>query len=172
MIENVEFPRKTVAAWKGGAVVDRGGADEVPGIAKRLRLSGDSLQELESLHAFFDRLGQEAGWPDKLTMDLLLCCEELLTNTITYGFGEDRPSGTREIRLSVTAGPGSVTLELADNAAPFNPLLRPDPDLTLDLEQRPVGGLGVYFVKRIMDELHYEPATPGPGNKLILRKYL
>lgn len=152
--------------------MDRGGEDEVPGIAKRLEMSGDSLAELERLHAFFARLGQEAGWSDKLTMDLLLCCEELLTNTITYGFAEGRHPGPREIRLSVTTDPEGVTLVLADNAASYNPLLRPDPDLTLDLENRPIGGLGVYFVKRIMDELHYEAASPGPGNKLILRKYL
>lgn len=172
MIEIVEIPRKMIAAWKGGAAVDRDGADEVPGIAKRLQMSGDSLEELERLHAYFEQLEQEAGWPARLTMDLLLCCEELLTNTIMYGFPEECPAGQRRVQLTVTTQPGSVTLELADNAIPYNPLLRPDPDLTLGLEERPIGGLGVYFVKRIMDELQYEPAAPGPGNKLRMRKFL
>ena len=172
MIENVEKPRKMVAAGKGGAEVERGGTEGTPDMTKQLRLSGDSLEELGRLHAFFERLGREAGWSDKLTMDLLLCCEELLTNTITYGFAEALPPGSRHAQLTVAAQPGNVTIELSDNAAPFNPLLNPDPDLTLDLEHRPIGGLGVYFVKRIMDELHYESVVPGPGNKLVMRKYI
>ncbi len=155
-------------------MVDRGDAESAvrDGESNRLRLSGEGLDDLGVLHDFFDRLGREAGWPDKLTMDLLLCCEELLTNTITYGYPDDQPPGTRFIEAAVTSGPGSVTIELTDNATPYNPLMQPAPDLTLDLEHRPIGGLGIYFVKRIMDELHYEPVAPGPGNRLILRKYI
>jgi len=152
--------------------VDRGGAEEVPGIAKQLQLPGESLEEIGRLHAFFDQAGQEAGWPNPLTMDLLLCCEELLTNIISYGFAAERPPGTRYVQVTIATRPGCVTLELSDNAEPYNPLLRPDPDLTLDVEERPIGGLGIYFVKRIMDELHYEAIAQGQGNRLTMRKYI
>ena len=153
-------------------MVERGGTGSETDDAKRLQLPGESLEELALLHTFFDRLGREAGWPEKLTMDLLLCCEELLTNTISYGFAEKRSSEPRQVELSVSRRPGCVTLELSDNATAFNPLLRPDPDLSLDVEDRPIGGLGVYFVKQIMDEIQYEPTASNTGNKLILRKHL
>jgi len=133
-----------------------------------LQLSGDSLDALEDLHAFFDRFGPEAGWPDKLSRELLLCCEELLTNTISYGYANHPPSEARRIQLSVISAPDGVTIELTDNAAPYNPLLHPDPDLSLDVEDRPIGGLGIYFVKRLTDQLHYE--WTGRGNKLVLHK--
>jgi len=131
-----------------------------------LKFPGEELEELDELHRFFGRLSRREKWPDRLTNDLLLCCEELLTNTILYGYPDGRTP--RSIELQVAAGPDSVTVTLSDDAMPYNPLQRSDPDVTLGVEDRPIGGLGVYFVKQIMDEVRYEQT--GTGNRLVLRK--
>lgn len=141
------------------------------GFAPRsLKLTGESLDELSLLHDFFDGLGRDAAWPERLKLDLLLCCEELLTNTISYGYPGERSSITRNIEATVTQEDECVVIELTDNALPYNPLLNKAPVLTLDVDDRPIGGLGVYFVKQIADEMHYEATET--GNKLILRKRL
>jgi serine/threonine-protein kinase RsbW len=138
--------------------------------ARTLRLPGESLDELALLHDFFDRLGHEADWSERLKLDLLLCCEELLTNTISYGYPEEHQAIPRRIEATVSQETDYVVIELTDNAIPFNPLMSGPPVLTLDLEERPIGGLGVYFVKQIADEIHYEETET--GNRLILRKRL
>lgn len=134
-----------------------------------LTLAGHRLDELGLLHDFFDRLGRKADWPDRLKMDLLFCCEELLTNTISYGYPEGRLRQARGIELSVAWGKNDVTIVLTDDAVPFNPLLETDPDVTLQLEDRPIGGLGVFLVKKIMDEIRYERTSDG-GNRLWMSK--
>ncbi|WP_276358381.1 ATP-binding protein [Cohnella caldifontis] len=131
-----------------------------------LKLAGEELEELGELHRYFDRLSQRENWPVRLANDLLLCCEELLTNTILYGYPDGRTP--RSIVLEVASGRESVVITLSDDAMPYNPLLGSDPDLTLGVEDRPIGGLGVYFVKQIMDEVRYELTEK--GNRLILRK--
>jgi serine/threonine-protein kinase RsbW len=102
-----------------------------------------------------------------LKRDITLSCEELLTNTITYGYPE---GGDHHITIVVSVEPGQVEVRLEDDAIPFNPLEREEPDITLSVEERPVGGLGIFFVKRIMNEVIYDRTET--GNRIILRKIL
>lgn len=127
-----------------------------------------ALDEIVRLPGFFGELAQEARWPDRLAAEFQLCCEELVTNTISYGY----PGGVhgQHIEIEVRCDPGSVEIAISDGAIPFNPLAKEDPDLTLGIEERPIGGLGIYFVKRLMDEVRYEPQNP--GNRIIMRKTL
>ncbi|WP_164472575.1 ATP-binding protein [Cohnella candidum] len=136
---------------------------------KVLHLAGESLEELSTLHDFFDNLAGEAGWTGRLANEFKLCCEELVTNTISYGYAESHAA--KGIKIAVYGLPHVVTMEITDQATPFNPFETGEPDLTLDVENRPIGGLGVYFVKQMMDEIFYERTEP-PGNRLILRKFL
>jgi serine/threonine-protein kinase RsbW len=62
-----------------------------------------------------------------------------------------------------------VTIVIRDRAPPFDPVHAPSPDLTSDVEHRPAGGLGLYLVKKVMDEVDYVPDTPS-GNVLTLVK--
>lgn len=136
---------------------------------KVLHLAGESLDELSALHDFFDNLAEEAGWTVRITNEFKLCCEELVTNTISYGYAEQHTA--KGIEIAVYSLPHDVTVEITDQATPFNPFEAGEPDLTLDVENRPIGGLGVYFVKQMMDETLYERTQPA-GNRLILRKFL
>lgn len=125
------------------------------------------LSELDRLHAFFESCGSRHGWTDKLKGQLVLACDELLTNTISYGYPQ---GGEHEIVLSVRALPGIVEVTLEDEGIPFDPLQKDEPDITLGLEERDVGGLGLMFVKRLMDELQYERTDT--GNRLRMAKRL
>ncbi len=125
------------------------------------------LSELDRLHAFFDELGNRSDWPDKLKWDLTLSCEELLTNTISYGFPRD---GNYLITLAVNAEPGWIEITLEDEGIAFNPLDQEQPDIALGIEERDIGGLGIFFVRKLMSEFAYERTDT--GNRIVLRKIL
>lgn len=130
-------------------------------------LMRNRLDELEELHRFMDRVGAEAGWSEHLCLNLTLACEELITNTIAYGYPQ---GGEHWIRLSVALKDGSVELVLEDEGIPFDPLAAEAPDLGSPLEDRAIGGLGIHFVKRLVSGISYE-RTPS-GNRLVLVKQL
>jgi serine/threonine-protein kinase RsbW len=125
------------------------------------------LSELDLLHAFFDELSVRLGWTDQLKWDLTLACEELLTNTIKYGYPQ---GGDHLIILAVDAEPTQILVNIEDDGIPFNPLDKEDPNVLLSIEAREIGGLGIFFVKRIMKEIVYERTVT--GNRLTLRKML
>ncbi len=137
------------------------------------RMEGASIQlanqlsELERLHAFFEEIGDNARGTNNLKFDLFLSCEELLTNTINYGFPQ---GGNHVITLTVKTEQRRIEVTLEDKGLPFNPLAQEEPDVTLSLEEREVGGLGIFFVRRIMNEVLYERTDT--GNRVILRKML
>lgn len=104
-----------------------------------------------------------------LSFNINLVLEELVTNVINYAY----PS-TEEHSFSVTAdgeAGGVLTLQIIDDGVPFDPLNEaPEVDVTLGVEERPVGGLGIFIVKQIMDEVSYS-RTDGK-NILTLQKNL
>ena len=120
---------------------------------------------IESLGAAteFVRLGAvEAGWSkDRLgEVDLLL--EELFVNIARYAYPKD-VQGLVHISWAVPR-PGVLAIEIADLGAPFNPLSREDPNMTAPLEDRPIGGLGIYLVRRMATALEY--CRDGDWNRL------
>lgn len=141
--------------------------DEEPGTDGSCAIALDEgVSAIDSLHRFMEAAGDRMGWSERTRLQLTLACEELLTNIASYGYPD---GGDPRIRLSVTPVAGGVRLVLEDNGAAFDPLVKADPDLTQDLDSRPIGGLGVYFVKRLMDELDYERLPS--GNRLTMIKY-
>lgn len=92
-------------------------------------------------------LDQASGLSPELVFKIDLVVEELLLNIINYAYEPDQP-GTVDVECEVEAGRGFV-LRLRDHGKPFNPLARPDPDLDLGLEDRNVGGLGIFLVKEM-----------------------
>lgn len=93
------------------------------------------------------------AWPADVVFQIGLVVEELGINVVNYAY-ED--GDEHEFSISVTSGDQSLTLEIVDGGRPFDPLEEaPEPDLEASLEDRPIGGLGVYLVRTIMDELSY-----------------
>lgn len=119
------------------------------------------VQELVSTFAAAEEL------PAEVAIDLNVVLDELLSNVIKYGHadGEAHDIG---IRLAVAGD--VLEVELDDDGKPFDPLSVPPPDLERAFGEREPGGLGVHFVRHLMNEAEY--ARVGGRNRLVLRKFL
>ncbi len=85
-----------------------------------------------------------------------LCLDELFTNIVSYGYTDQAP---HEIELELNTSPLEMTAVLRDDARAFDPLTQaPQPDMHSPIEERKIGGLGVYFVKTLMSRVHYHRA--------------
>ena len=91
--------------------------------------------------------------------------DELLTNTISYGYDDDEE---HRIDLSLRLEGGTLVVEIADDGRAFDPLQAPEPDLGASLEERAVGGLGIYLVRKTMDGVAYR--REGGRNVVTLTK--
>ncbi|MCA1759035.1 MAG: ATP-binding protein, partial [Bacteroidales bacterium] len=112
-----------------------------------------------------DNLSEE--WPisPALTMNINLVIEEALSNIIFYAFTDN---DKHEIRISVSLTNNKLTIKITDNGISFNPLEQQQPDISLPAEERPVGGLGIFLISQIMDEMNY--IRKGNQNILTLNK--
>jgi anti-sigma regulatory factor (Ser/Thr protein kinase) len=109
--------------------------------------------ELEKLEGFTADFALKAGLSDKDLFALQIIVEELVTNVIDYG---GVPAGEHAVRVELSAQDGELVVHLVDRGKEYNPLLREDPDVTLPAEQRPIGGLGVHFCKKLTEAQEYE----------------
>lgn len=119
-------------------------------------LSLTLIAKVESLAAFTQfarQAGHQAGLPAERLDHLDLLIEELLMNVFRYSFPQSEP-GMVTVTYDVPAE-GKVLFEVADQGREFNPLDTPAPDLTLDLGDRPIGGLGIFLVKQYAKPLSY-----------------
>lgn len=127
--------------------------------------------ELESLAAFRDLIDVAcARRPDveaQTVYDLKLAVDEACTNVITHGYAGMNPGS---IILSIEVGPERVELTLTDFGHPFEPSEPPAPDVEAGLDDRPMGGFGLYFIYQTMDEISYE--TLHDSNRLTFVKRL
>jgi len=106
--------------------------------------------------------------PHEVAFAVRLCLEELIVNVITHGLGND-PGHVIRVRLTIS-GPW-LEVRLKDDAPAFDPFTEaPSPGLTLGVEERSVGGLGIHFVRRTMDEYRWHYIDG--GNLIVLRKHL
>jgi serine/threonine-protein kinase RsbW len=102
----------------------------------------------------FVRAGaREANLPESRALELDLLIEEILMNIVRYSYPEGTP-GTVTVTYSVPE-PGELAVEVGDQGVEFDPLEVSDPDLTLDLAQRPIGGLGILLLKSFARSLSY-----------------
>jgi anti-sigma regulatory factor (Ser/Thr protein kinase) len=109
--------------------------------------------ELAPLAEAFEALAEELGWDAAAAMHINLAVEELVTNIINYGYSDGRVG---RIEVWLEADPEEVRLCIEDDADPFDPFAMPEPDhLTQSLEERPIGGLGIHFVRSYMDVCTY-----------------
>lgn len=90
----------------------------------------------------------------KLVNQIRLSCEEVLVNVISYAYQD--AAGYVEIICEIPTNKGEIFIQFVDEGVPYNPLLNPDPDLDSPIEDRSIGGLGVYLYKTIMDKVTYE----------------
>ncbi|MFM1942619.1 MAG: hypothetical protein RI897_1601 [Verrucomicrobiota bacterium] len=121
--------------------------------------------ELQKFVVFTADFAAKAGLADKELFALQIVIEELVTNVINYG---GIPAGEPAGRVELSIQDGELRIRIIDRGKEYNPLLRADPDLTLSAEERPIGGLGVHFCRKLTDEQEYERSDS--LNVLTLRK--
>ncbi|UJF34105.1 ATP-binding protein [Paenibacillus hexagrammi] len=115
----------------------------------------NQIEELKRLEAFMGKLSSDWEIDDRASYQMQLALDELVTNTILYGFAE-LGSADSLIQIDVVRMDEGWELRITDSGIPFNPLLRDAPDLELGIEQRGIGGLGIHFVRQVMDQIVYE----------------
>jgi serine/threonine-protein kinase RsbW len=99
-------------------------------------------------------------------MQLDIAVEELYVNIARYAYHPE--IGNATVRCTVGGDPLQVTVQFLDGGKPYNPLLNEDPNVTLTAEERSIGGLGIYMVKKSMDEIEYQYLEE--KNVLTIRK--
>ena len=121
--------------------------------AKELTLDAKT-ENLPEVLAFVDAELEARDCPPKAQMQIDVAVEELFVNIASYAYAPG--TGTATVRLAFENEPRGVTITLIDRGTPYDPLAKPDPDVTLSAEERQIGGLGILMVKRSMDGLRYE----------------
>ena len=124
------------------------------------------LSEIPRLIEWVEARCAAAGVAGEIAMKLALVLEEAVANVIQHGLLGSPPAHRITVRLDIDAD--SVAAEVIDKGSPFDPTSAPPPDLSLPLEQRPPGGLGIHLMREMMDGLDYRRS--GDSNILRLRK--
>ncbi len=109
-------------------------------------------EKLDEVIDFIDGFLEEMDCPMKTMMQIDVAVEEIFVNIAHYAYG----ACDGDARISITDDDGVAEITFKDNGTPYDPLSRPDPDTTLSAEERQIGGLGIYIVKKTMDSVSYE----------------
>ena len=125
----------------------------------------NSFGEIKSLKEALHEYCEFRELPSNVAFALTLSLDEVVTNVISYGYDD---SGEHQIDVALRSGQGIIEVSVVDDGKPFNPLEFRTPDLNRPIDERPVGGLGIYLVKTYMSELEYKRV--GVKNCLIMRK--
>jgi serine/threonine-protein kinase RsbW len=131
-----------------------------------LKIPAD-LNELAAAREFMRETATSLGVDPATISDMVLAANEAITNIIVHGY-ENQPG---MIEIEVKREIHTLIVCLRDQAPLFDPLTAPMPDLTLPLEQRPFGGMGIYMTQQLMDEVLYR-ITPQGDNELTLIKQI
>ena len=109
------------------------------------------LDQIERIGRFIQEAAQDAGFDEMECYACELAVSEACENIILHGYGDD---STGEIEVSVQTAPDNITIELWDDAPPFDPVNRPT-KLDPPIDDPPIGGLGLVIMHKVMDEMEY-----------------
>ncbi|HBL73662.1 MAG: hypothetical protein A2W90_14250 [Bacteroidetes bacterium GWF2_42_66] len=112
----------------------------------------NDIDELNRLVMFLEILEEEWNLPPALVPSLNLALEEALSNIIFYAFEK---GSENEISIDFSLKGTEMTIILTDGGKPYDPTKKEDPNINLPAEDRPIGGLGVFLIKKIMNEVTY-----------------
>lgn len=120
-----------------------------------------SLDNLDLVLGNLEEMLEAHDCSMKLIMKINVCVEELFVNVANYAYDEDADNKYCEFRIDITDLDDQelskrAEITLIDSGKEFNPLLRENPDITLSADERPIGGLGIFMVKNMMDDVIYK----------------
>ena len=111
-------------------------------------------ENLEEVLGFVDRHLEAMDCSPKVSVQIDVAVEELFVNIAHYAYSPG--TGDATIDVEILKDPAAIAITFTDRGKPFDPLAKEDPDITLSAEERQIGGLGIYMVKKSMDEVVYE----------------
>ena len=123
------------------------------------------LAQLERIGAFIATVMREFGLDEQKIFNLQLAVDEACSNIMKYGYSA-ATAEEKKIRISCSRREGAIAVEIRDRGKPFDPTTAAPPDLEAGLEEREIGGLGIYFMNKLTDEISY--AYKGGQNVLTM----
>jgi serine/threonine-protein kinase RsbW len=123
------------------------------------------VENLEAIRDFVAHRADALGASQKAIDHCILASDEAATNIIVHGY-KNRGG---DIEIEVSREGDYIVIRLRDKAPPYDPDKVPAPNLSLPLEERPLGGLGIYLIRHYMDDLNHR-LRPDGGNELTLKK--
>ena len=129
---------------------------------------GAYLESLEDFRGFIkERCAPVPGMTDEILYDIQLAVDEACTNIISHGYADLAPGS---IILDLDIDPDKIVITLTDFGHAFEPSSAPVPDIDAPIEERELGGFGLFFIQQSVDEMNYQVTED--GNKMTLTKYL
>ncbi len=113
-----------------------------------------TLENIAAVTDFVNEQLEEIDCPIKAQMQIDIAIDELFGNIAHYAYNPE--TGPATVRVEVEKDPISVIVTFIDRGVPYDPLKKDDPDITLSADERKIGGLGIFMVKKTMDEISYE----------------
>lgn len=127
-----------------------------------------TIENIPAVTDFVDEQLEALDCPLKVQMQIDIAIDELFSNIAHYAYNPD--VGPATVRVELQQEPLAVVVTFIDNGVPYDPLAQEDPDITLSAEEREIGGLGIYMVKKSMDAVNYEYRDG--QNILTIKKWL
>jgi len=113
----------------------------------------NQLAEIDRVNDLFNDFAERCDIPMPVSLKVNMVFDELLANVISYAYSDEE---AHNIDISISFDNGQLAINITDDGVPFNPFTREDPDTSLSLEDRDIGGLGIHLVKNAMDETLYQ----------------
>ena len=113
-----------------------------------------TVENIEAVTDFVNEQLDAIDCPMKVQMKIDIAIDEIFSNIAHYAYGSD--TGDATVRVEITEEPHAAVITFIDNGVPYDPLAKDDPDMTLSIDDREIGGLGIFMVKKSMDEVSYE----------------
>ena len=107
---------------------------------------------LPAVQAFVEEQLETSDCPMKVFMQITMAVEEIFVNVASYAYAP----GTGMVTVRVEVGGDEAAITFIDSGMQYNPLAKADPDVTVPVEERSIGGLGIFLTKKVMDDLSYE----------------
>ena len=112
------------------------------------------VEQIETVTEFVNAELEKLDCPMKARIQLDIAIDEIVSNIAYYAYGEN--TGTVTVRIEALQEENGVQLMFLDSGVPYDPLTRQDPDISAEIEERKEGGLGIFLVRKTMDDMKYE----------------
>lgn len=127
----------------------------------------NKIEEIGKLEPFIEQIGERLSLAPDLVFNLNLVLEEAVSNVINYAYPHQEG---KEINIQASLMKDNLIFVITDSGVAFDPTLVPEADITLSAEERPIGGLGIFIIKQIMNEVNYQRIDG--KNVFTLKKFI